>query len=124
MGEGKYSVAFLDWDEKPAVGMRWNGGKSEDGTKHPGTPQSRGIPTWWIVPDLFELPILIAVMQIGPQGPGIDVQEARTRLNQGIQTRQASISNDTSVQSDTQLNDSVEKAIMRIVVQMKRNGQI
>jgi hypothetical protein len=42
-----WSVARLRWDGEPAVGIRWNGGE-EGGTK--GNPQSRGNPTWFIVP--------------------------------------------------------------------------
>jgi hypothetical protein len=49
-GEGDYSVATMLWDGKPATGVRWNGG---DGAMFQGlgNPQSRGIPTWFILPD-------------------------------------------------------------------------
>jgi hypothetical protein len=46
-GEDRWSVARLDWDGKPSLGIRWNGN-----AENPlGNPQSRGIPTWFIVPD-------------------------------------------------------------------------
>jgi len=46
-GEDGFAVASLMWDDRPALGMRWNGHP-----KNPiGNPQSRGIPTWFIVPD-------------------------------------------------------------------------
>lgn len=41
-----WSVAELVWDGNSAVGVRWNG----DG-KGVGNPQSRGVPTWFILPD-------------------------------------------------------------------------
>lgn len=34
------------WDNDPCLGMRWNG--SADGPL--GNPQSRGIPTWFMIP--------------------------------------------------------------------------
>ena len=34
------------WDNAPCLGMRWNG--SEENPL--GNPQSRGIPTWFIIP--------------------------------------------------------------------------
>lgn len=45
-GEGSWSLAELIWDGSPAFGIRWNGG-DEGGI---GTPQSRGIPMWFILP--------------------------------------------------------------------------
>ena len=45
-GEDNYSVCLLEWEEKRSVGVRWNGGS--DGSI--GNPQSRGIPTWFILP--------------------------------------------------------------------------
>lgn len=41
-----WSVAELVWAGSPAVGIRWNG----DGSGV-GNPQSRGVPTWFILPD-------------------------------------------------------------------------
>ena len=45
-GEGQYSVTFLNWDGEKSVGVRWNG--TADNPL--GNPQSRGIPTWFIMP--------------------------------------------------------------------------
>jgi hypothetical protein len=41
------SVALGRWDDRPVLGMRWNG--SAD--KPIGSPQSRGLPTWFIIPE-------------------------------------------------------------------------
>ena len=46
--DGGWSVAELDWNGERALGLRWNGSDEESGC---GTPQSRGIPTWFIVPN-------------------------------------------------------------------------
>ncbi len=46
-GPGGWSVALLDFDGQERVGIRWNG----DVEQPIGNPQSRGKPTWFIVPD-------------------------------------------------------------------------
>lgn len=45
--EGSWSVAQLEWGERPAIGIRWNG----DSNNNKGTPQARGNPVWFIVPE-------------------------------------------------------------------------
>jgi len=44
---GGWSVAKLLWKNKPALGIRWNG----DDSQSIGNPQSRGNPTWFVVPE-------------------------------------------------------------------------
>ena len=50
---GGYSVAIGTWDNldgsgpRPVVGVRWNGSE----THKIGNPQSRGLPTWFAMPD-------------------------------------------------------------------------
>jgi hypothetical protein len=51
-----YSIARFEWDRKPAVGIRWNGAKSD--ARDIGNPQSRGLPTWFILPEDVETVIL------------------------------------------------------------------
>jgi hypothetical protein len=46
-GAGGSSLAIGRWENKPVLAMRWNG--TEDNPI--GNPQSRGLPTWVIVPD-------------------------------------------------------------------------
>jgi hypothetical protein len=46
-GPGGWSVAMVDFDGEECVGFRWNGDEGEPGI---GTPQSRGRPTWEILP--------------------------------------------------------------------------
>jgi hypothetical protein len=42
-----HSLAIGLWDSEPVLAMRWNGGKESP----LGNPQSRGLPTWFIVPE-------------------------------------------------------------------------
>jgi hypothetical protein len=42
-----HSIAIGLWDSAPALAMRWNGNKDNP----LGNPQSRGLPTWFIVPE-------------------------------------------------------------------------
>jgi hypothetical protein len=48
------SVAIGRWEDKPVLAMRWNG--SDDNPL--GNPQSRGLPTWFIIPDEYRDPIM------------------------------------------------------------------
>lgn len=43
------SLAIGRWDNKPVLAMRWNG----SGENPIGNPQSRGLPTWFIVPEQY-----------------------------------------------------------------------
>jgi hypothetical protein len=48
-GEEGAALAIGRWDSALVLAMRWNGT-----TENPiGNPQSRGLPTWFIVPDNF-----------------------------------------------------------------------
>ena len=48
-GPGGWSAALLEYDGRPErVAIRWNGREEESGI---GNPQSRGKPTWFVVPD-------------------------------------------------------------------------
>jgi hypothetical protein len=49
-GAGNPAVAIGRWDGKVVVAMRWNG----TGKDNPiGNPQSRGLSTWFVMPDEF-----------------------------------------------------------------------
>lgn len=47
-GASSWSLVRLIWDGKECYGIRWNGNDSDNGI---GNPQSRGVPTWFILPD-------------------------------------------------------------------------
>ncbi len=45
----EWALAQFNWDGKPALGVRWNGSPEEAGDV--GQPQSRGVPTWFVLPE-------------------------------------------------------------------------
>ncbi|MBQ9440734.1 MAG: hypothetical protein IJU35_09165 [Paludibacteraceae bacterium] len=47
----RWAIVALDWDKKPALGIRWFYGKS-------GTPISSSYATWFIIPELIHQAIL------------------------------------------------------------------
>jgi hypothetical protein len=52
-GEEGSSLAIGRWDDSPALVMRWNGNKENP----MGNPQSRGLPTWFVVPEAHWRPV-------------------------------------------------------------------
>jgi len=56
-GEGSYSIAKIIYDEREVLACRWNGGDQEPS----GHPNSRGIPTWFVIPDRMKNDILKGV---------------------------------------------------------------
>lgn len=65
-GEWGGSVAELEWDGKPAVGIRWNGSFDE---KPLGNPQAYGNPTWFLVPEEFADAVLARARELAPETP-------------------------------------------------------
>jgi hypothetical protein len=45
-----WSVAEFEWYEKPTLACRWNGSSENPEVSEIGNPQSRGNPTWFIIP--------------------------------------------------------------------------
>ncbi len=58
--ELSWSVARLKWGDSPAVGIRWNG----DSNNSKGTPQARGNPTWFVVPEQIKDAVLNAAQEL------------------------------------------------------------
>lgn len=46
-GRGGWSICEGNWDDGPVLAIRWNGSDEDAG---PGNPQSRGYPTWFVLP--------------------------------------------------------------------------
>jgi|SRR5208282_468896 hypothetical protein len=65
-GPGGWSVASIDWEGSPALGIRWNGGEGSG----IGNPQSRGNATWFILPDELQEVILNKIDDLLMSGPG------------------------------------------------------
>lgn len=59
-GEESWSVASFEWFGRPRVGIRWNG----DPGPGIGTPQARGIPTWFVLPTELEEAVLTAARSL------------------------------------------------------------
>jgi len=59
--QGEYSVAIIDWQGRECIGIRWNINERELDSQDKvsgkvtcmGEPNSRGYPTWFIIPDAF-----------------------------------------------------------------------
>lgn len=49
-GDDDAALAIGRWDGTPVLASRWNG-TDKDKDKGIGNPQSRGIPTWFILPE-------------------------------------------------------------------------
>ena len=52
--QGESALALGRWEGEITLAIRWNG----DSENTIGTPQSRGIPTWFIVPQKYHEAIL------------------------------------------------------------------
>jgi hypothetical protein len=49
-GELNWSLAKMIWNNEHRLGIRWNGNSDNPG----GNPQSRGIATWFVLPQELE----------------------------------------------------------------------
>jgi hypothetical protein len=58
--DASWSVARLNWDDSPVVGIRWNG----DQTSTKGLPQARGNPAWFILPEDIADAVLEKAMEL------------------------------------------------------------
>jgi hypothetical protein len=58
--EGSWSLAQIQWGGSSAVGIRWNG----DSVSTKGLPQTRGNPTWFVVPREIEGAVLRAAQEL------------------------------------------------------------
>jgi hypothetical protein len=60
-GEGDWACASGTWDGSACIAIRYNG-FNNDGTSNPpspvGTPNARGYPTWFILPEPLHQPTL------------------------------------------------------------------
>lgn len=54
-GDGDAALAIGHWDGQPVLAARWNGSNADTGI---GNPQSRGIPTWFVLPEWLNEAVL------------------------------------------------------------------
>lgn len=62
--EGSWAVAKFLWDKEERVGVRWNG-EPDTGV---GTPQTRGVPTWFVLPEELALAVLQCAQTLAAGG--------------------------------------------------------
>ena len=55
-GDGDMALALGEWNGDRCFGLRWNG--SDADASGVGNPQSRGLPTWFILPEWMHETIL------------------------------------------------------------------
>lgn len=69
-GEGEWSAALVTWKGEKRLGIRWNG----DAGAPRGNPQSRGISTWFLLPEELEPAFLAAIrgIEVAPRVSWID----------------------------------------------------
>jgi hypothetical protein len=118
-GEGKYAVALLKWDGEDRVAMRWNGETKDPNQKPPpGNPQSRGLPTWFVIPPIFDTVILQALLDKGLIGGGsIDKKNAEDAIRDAITLR----GDNGEALGQT---DKLEEKMITIIEKLKSEGKI
>lgn len=60
-GPDSWALCSAEWDNDPVLGFRWNGGP--DSGSPVGNPQSRGVPTWVILPHPPDLKRFIKLLE-------------------------------------------------------------
>ena len=85
-----WSVARLRWDDKTAVGIRWNG----DSESSKGLPQARGNPAWFILPRELGDAVLSAAEAVS--------RERRAALAEGYRQMAADRERETEAQEWTE----------------------
>lgn len=116
-GEDSFSVALLKWDGNPCIGIRWH-----DVSPKPGNPQSRGLPTWFIMPKEFDLPILQTLQVSGMIGGGtIDRNKAEELIKSIIDDKL----DNTPSTSKIIVNETLLKDfIIEVITNLKAEGKI
>lgn len=75
-GDYSWSIVLLTWDGRRSFGVRWNGGFADNSS---GNPQSRGFPTWFLIPDALSRSI--AENELGKYDENIELgRDWRTGL--------------------------------------------
>jgi hypothetical protein len=83
---GGWSVARIGWENSQSVGIRWNGSDDAPGI---GSPQSRGNPTWFILPEELHDVILAKVEELIVSAPGGLFDQYREMANDAQHEREA-----------------------------------
>jgi len=76
LGEHGYSVARLQYEGDDVLACRWNGSNGGNGEKSEpyGHPNSRGIPTWFVLPNTIKDDVLKGVLSRAKRNPKISYE--------------------------------------------------
>ncbi len=76
-GPGGWAVARLNWENQERLGIRWNGAEGPG----VGNPQSRAVPTWFVLPDELTTVVLQRVeeLSLAQQGGLLDAYREMAR---------------------------------------------
>jgi hypothetical protein len=87
---GGWSVARIGWETEGrtenVLGIRWNGSDEVPGI---GNPQSRGNPTWFILPEELRDVILTRVEELAISAPGGLLDQYREMANDAQHEKEA-----------------------------------
>lgn len=83
---GGWSVAKIGWEDSESIGIRWNGSDDAPGI---GSPQSRGNPTWFILPEELHDVILAKIEELIVSAPGGLFDQYREMANDAQHEREA-----------------------------------
>lgn len=85
---GSYSVARFKWERVPSVGIRWDGDPEDE--KDVGNPQSRGLPTWFVLPAELAA-VIVEYLETNPAPATVVAEPARKEESMAVEDLDARI---------------------------------
>ena len=114
-GRGSYSLALLDWDDGEYVGIRWNGNLDDEPA---GNPNSRGNPTWFVLPPEVGRAVLSWALETGRvDGGRIEAGRAEPLMRNFLK----SSGTENVVLSD---DEQLKEKIREVVLEMRDAGEL
>ena len=91
-----FSIARLNWDGKDCLAARWNGAKDNSGDI--GNPQSRGLPTWFILHESLYLGIAdLLEIEETSNGESIQTKNAASKVRELLSDSSPSLINESAL---------------------------
>ena len=119
-GEENWSMAMVNWEGDDSLAIRWNGCSYGDSNKvHPGLPQSRGLSTWFILPNELKVVLLQYLSSIDKfGGEDINKDEVESFIKKLLNREEVN-----EIAKKTQ--DKILKNLIReTFLEMKKNKEI
>lgn len=85
-GNGGWSVARVEWEGSPRIGIRWNGSDTSSGI---GNPQSRGNATWFILPEELEPAVFAQIEELNMNSVGGLLEQYREMASDSVHEAEA-----------------------------------